>query len=339
MAGNEYFSNRILRNSSRWIVLILYIQVFAIFCLSQEECPSFNERLESCSILERSQNLGNSYAIRRFYVLIDEEDFVPYKLNSVFEYFSTKYADIQYLKVKIFSSRKALDSERFWDLGTPSFTSDEARNRYVKRFKPTNKGYLWAFYERKAYEKPEFFIYNRNSASEQFLVLKVRQNKNFDSPRERLFYSSEYGDLDGVKESIDKISDIDAKDRFNLPAIYYTLAFYHNKIAKLLVEKGANPNIQIWDDTPLVFVPIENQNHEGVELLLRNGADADLRNRRGMSALTIALKNCDIEMIKILIGNSKIKQNIDKNRKVILSRLSMCPNGNELKQQLLMNIR
>jgi ankyrin repeat protein len=70
-----------------------------------------------------------------------------------------------------------------------------------------------------------------------------------------------------------------------------------------LVNRGVDINMTgggTLDFSPLMWAAEEN-NIEMMTLLLDNGADPNLRNRRGMSALLLAAKNGHVDAVKLLL--------------------------------------
>jgi hypothetical protein len=81
------------------------------------------------------------------------------------------------------------------------------------------------------------------------------------------------GDFNTVKECLDKKLNINSFDDTHTPALIYCCCFRHFDILKLLLEHGADPNIQDsrgW--TPLLWAKT-NDFVKGIELLLQAGAE------------------------------------------------------------------
>ena len=73
-------------------------------------------------------------------------------------------------------------------------------------------------------------------------------------------------------------------------------------IIRLLIEYGANVNLQDKDGyTALVFASY-NGHTEAVKLLLANGADPDLQDNNRRTALMYASHNGHIEIVKLLLA-------------------------------------
>lgn len=73
------------------------------------------------------------------------------------------------------------------------------------------------------------------------------------------------------------------------------------EIAKLLIAHGADVNEQISDDgTTAVMLATGLQNPEAVQFLIDHGANIDLSNKDGETAVTIAQEKGNEEILRIL---------------------------------------
>ncbi|MDZ7581156.1 MAG: ankyrin repeat domain-containing protein [Deltaproteobacteria bacterium] len=64
----------------------------------------------------------------------------------------------------------------------------------------------------------------------------------------------------------------------------------HTSIVQMLIEKGADPNIQDFDGWTALMKAAYKGNIEIVQILINNGADLNLKNIGGHTALYIAEK-------------------------------------------------
>ncbi|WP_342273365.1 ankyrin repeat domain-containing protein [Spiroplasma endosymbiont of Acasis viretata] len=85
--------------------------------------------------------------------------------------------------------------------------------------------------------------------------------------------------------------------------LHYAVDNGYFEIAKLLLEKGADPNIKDVGGTPLqIAVSNFNNNIEIVKLLLENDADINIQNKYGNNTiLDVLFKNNKIEIIKEIL--------------------------------------
>ena len=77
----------------------------------------------------------------------------------------------------------------------------------------------------------------------------------------------------------------------------------YTEVVKLLIDNGADPNIQNRrGDTALVYAAAMNRHTEAVELLINN-ADPNIQGWMGYTALIWAVNNGHMEIVKLLIDN------------------------------------
>ena len=72
-------------------------------------------------------------------------------------------------------------------------------------------------------------------------------------------------------------------------------------IAKLLLEAGANPNLQDKAGNTALFLASQNGFETNVRLLLEMGADRDLQNKEGQTALFCASHRNRPEIVALLL--------------------------------------
>lgn len=73
-----------------------------------------------------------------------------------------------------------------------------------------------------------------------------------------------------------------------------------SEMATLLIKKGVSVNAQgNWDTTPLMLAVVANNEHL-VELLLKYGADPDMKNKRGKNAKDFAANKGNIRIQRLL---------------------------------------
>lgn len=97
------------------------------------------------------------------------------------------------------------------------------------------------------------------------------------------------GDLAEVKSLIERGADANESDFGGFTCLHEAALAGHNDIVEYLIEKGANVNKQALEfgdfETPLMDAA-ENKHIETVKILLKHGADPDICNADGYSALT-----------------------------------------------------
>lgn len=97
------------------------------------------------------------------------------------------------------------------------------------------------------------------------------------------------GDLQEVKNLIEKGADANESDFGGFTCLHEAALAGHNDVVEYLIEQGANVNKQALKfgdyETPLMDAA-ENKHVETVKTLLKHGADPDIVNADGYSALT-----------------------------------------------------
>jgi len=101
-------------------------------------------------------------------------------------------------------------------------------------------------------------------------------------------------------------ANVHARDnRGNLP-IHYT-SYGNGKSASILIENGANVNVNNDNLTTPVYIAIEFENDKVVDVLLKNGANISARNFDGLNALMFSVikdfqdRNAGINILRMLL--------------------------------------
>ena len=101
-------------------------------------------------------------------------------------------------------------------------------------------------------------------------------------------------------------ANVHARDnRGNLP-IHYTFQG-NGKSASILIENGANVNVNNDNLTTPVYIAIESENDKVVDVLLKNGANISARNFDGLNALMFSViedfqdRNAGINILRMLL--------------------------------------
>ncbi len=77
----------------------------------------------------------------------------------------------------------------------------------------------------------------------------------------------------------------------------------HSDVVKLLLDSGAQVNLQDIDGWSSLRVASENGHSYVVKLLLDSGAQVNLRDREGSSSLMLASENGYSDVVKLLLDN------------------------------------
>jgi ankyrin repeat protein len=106
-----------------------------------------------------------------------------------------------------------------------------------------------------------------------------------------LLDAAERGDLERVRELLDKGVDIYYADGWSGTAMFYAAANCHTKIVELLLARGVDINRGYrMNKTPLICAAQFGCN-ETVRFLIKRGADVTLKDVNGQTALMHAVEN------------------------------------------------
>lgn len=122
-----------------------------------------------------------------------------------------------------------------------------------------------------------------------------------------IHYAVGFGKLDIVQLLISKSPHvINLRDKKGHTALYHAIMHHYPDIAKFLIEKGANPNID-KDETP-IHLAVRKGQCEIVKLLIPIIPDINVQNGWGHTPLFIACRDQRLSIIELLLKN-----NADKN--------------------------
>ncbi len=107
------------------------------------------------------------------------------------------------------------------------------------------------------------------------------------------------GDAEKIKTLIAAGQDVNTKSKNGAVALHGAAWSGHREIAELLIQNGADVNIQSDSGTPLRTACLRGKK-EIVELLLANGADINVKDNAGKTALDIARQREHTEIVELL---------------------------------------
>lgn len=138
-----------------------------------------------------------------------------------------------------------------------------------------------------------------------------------------LFEAIKEGNVKKAKKAIEKGADVNGPENENAPTTYpliKAVKLNHLDIVKLLLERGANPNIArpIDHQTPLMLA-IKQDNPEMTKLLLDYKCDVNGESLMGRNALNISALWNSVKAATVLLENT----DIDVNNRNILCPLAV----------------
>jgi len=103
-----------------------------------------------------------------------------------------------------------------------------------------------------------------------------------------------------VKILLEKGANLDLQDSYGSTALHYAVNMNKPEIVQMLLEKGANPNMQNKDgETALHRASVAQP--EIVKMLLEKGANPNLQDKLGWAALYWAVRMANSEIVQMLL--------------------------------------
>jgi len=146
-------------------------------------------------------------------------------------------------------------------------------------------------------------------------------------PEDNLWGAARLGDLDGIKRYLAEGAKIDElSPDTNLSPLSWSTMMGHAEAAELLIKLGANVNVRQEDGGTPLHIAVTLGRVELTKLLIDNGADVNAKNRGG--AKPASGLYLPWGMLRFMIGMFDIKlkqEEVDAGRKVIAELLKTIP--------------
>ena len=115
------------------------------------------------------------------------------------------------------------------------------------------------------------------------------------------YYALRSKDANHLELLLDYGADVNAADQWGWSLLHYTVWPSNADMTKVLLEKGANPNIveRTEGRTPLHYAALRGEKTQA-EMLLAHGADMDARGWYGKTPLSLAKEGGHTEIIELL---------------------------------------
>jgi ankyrin repeat protein len=129
----------------------------------------------------------------------------------------------------------------------------------------------------------------------------ISKDDNFLADEEASLYAVWRYDAYHLELLLDYGADVNTADRFGWSLLHYTAYNDKANMTKMLLEKGANPNIVERTDgrTPLHYAALEGQKTIA-EMLLAHGANMDTKDWYGKTPLSLAKEAGHTEIVELL---------------------------------------
>lgn len=133
-----------------------------------------------------------------------------------------------------------------------------------------------------------------------------------------LIKAIQFGQLDTIEKTISP-DTINLKDKYGWPPLHFAVNLQikepteQQKIIDLLIESGAQPNLQDQQGLTALHLGIKNKNLLVVSQLLNHNADTTIKDNEGRTALMFASTQDNIDILKSLIVIPQDLNTLDKN--------------------------
>ncbi len=148
---------------------------------------------------------------------------------------------------------------------------------------------------------PRWFAQMRNISSFVFLLFSLNIylfSQNGDLPLVALVRE---GNISAMKKALHHVDMNATYGEDGETLLYHAIDSRQLKAARLLLKKGADPNMRTDGKTPLIFA-IGTQNADMAELLLNFGADVNGKDEKGNTPLIYAAYLGNIELARLLVS-------------------------------------
>jgi len=144
---------------------------------------------------------------------------------------------------------------------------------------------------------------------------KTPRKKESDKTGMELHLAAEKGDLNTVKRLIESDNaDLNYIDEAGYTPLFRAVMSKQTKCVSLLLENGADPDIQTREGFTPLMAAAESGNTELLLILLDHKANPDLRSMQGATSLHIAASMGHVEIINMLLmagTDPSIRDNTD----------------------------
>jgi hypothetical protein len=298
------------------VALLLFIFVVIATTIHSSEALSIEESFRKNVVIKHLETYVDSPRI----IVFENEgrwfkNRITYKNNYTYE--------IDQIELKDYSHQGTLRFELLMERTDPYDTEREAKRAKLYTYQDTDMHvhkYLyaknkWIVVERKN-EGPygSFRCSWVNGCKEEFLPSKLGLLAELS---EIIIYD----DIEALKERIGRGIDLNSRVKGSLTPLLLAIKEGKLKVAEILIENGADVNFTTDVSYPLHHAAYRD-NPEMVSLLLRKGADIEVRKLGEATPLFDAVENGNIENVSILLEAGANVNAIDDYRRNSLHRLT-----------------
>ena len=116
-----------------------------------------------------------------------------------------------------------------------------------------------------------------------------------------LHKAAQRGNVRKIRQILDNGTEVDTKDQEGRTPLYLATAYGRYEVVKILLKYGAKVDGQNYEPgVTALFGAIQNNRIKIAKILIKNGADVNAKAKDGSTPLSLATKDNDPEMVKLL---------------------------------------
>ncbi len=189
--------------------------------------------------------------------------------------------------------------------------------------------------------KVEKKVFKSNKESTLIKKLKVRKKykKEIQNSNKPIFIAIAYKNKRDFDKYLKNIDNIELMNENRKTLLYMAVEERNYYAIEKLLQRGAKMNFKekAWMHTPFTYALALNL-VEAIEMFLKNGANANYQYNKSLTVLAIAVKQCNIDMIKLLLKNGANPKLEDKRGDSAVASLGHCNKKDNKKiEQLIKN--
>ncbi len=118
--------------------------------------------------------------------------------------------------------------------------------------------------------------------------------------------AAQNGRIDRIEKMLKDGMDINVQDEMGMTALMYAVYFYEMETVKFITKDcKADVNIQDNDGDTAMHYAVDSSLDCVVALLLENGAETDIVNKKGVTALQLARKRGQTKIVELMEKQNK----------------------------------
>ncbi|NOR54737.1 MAG: hypothetical protein GQ531_00865 [Sulfurovum sp.] len=162
----------------------------------------------------------------------------------------------------------------------------------------------------------------------------IKTNKN------PIFETIKYQKNSDFDKYMKSVENIELKNNQGKTLLYVAVEEYNYYAIKKLLQRGANMNAmrEYWSFTPFTYAAARND-IKAVKMFVSRGANVNYQYEKSLTILSIAVKQCNVEMIKLLLDSGANPKLADKHNDNAITSLGHCNKRENAEIENLINSR